>query len=80
MKSVLPQFSLQPCIEIALGLWILGSGWLVLEHGRPAALPLIALFSFGFLVLGLGSVYNGWRSYGSAPATRAQQVSSGEPG
>ena len=80
MKNVLPQFSLQPCIEIVLGLWILGSGWLVLEHGRPAALPLIALFSFGFLVLGLGSVYNSWRSYGSAPATRAQQVSSGEPG
>ena len=48
MKNVLPQFSLQPCIEIAIGLWILGSGWLVLEHGRPAALPLIALFSFGF--------------------------------
>ena len=30
MKNVLPQFSLQPCIEIALGLWIWevdGSSW-----------------------------------------------------
>lgn len=80
LKGVIPQFSIQPWIEIVLGLWILGSGWLVLQHGRPAALPLIALFSFGFLVLGLGSVYNSWRSYVSTPATRAQQVSSGEPG
>ena len=78
IKGILPQFSVQACIELVLGLWILASGWLVLEHGRPAALPLIALFSLGFLVLGFGSVYNSWRSYISTPATRAQQVSSGE--
>lgn len=78
--SSVSELKLQPFVELFLGLWILGSGWLVIEHGRPAALPLIALFGFGFLVLGGGSVYNGVRSYVSAPAPQAPRMSSGESG
>ena len=47
----------QSAIEVAFGLYLATGMWVALSHGRWLALPMVALFSGGFLILGVGSIY-----------------------
>ncbi len=51
----------QAVLELIFGLYLLTALWPAIEYGRYLALPLIALFGGGFLILGLGSLYTGLR-------------------
>jgi hypothetical protein len=51
----------QSVLEIIFGLYLFTGLWPAIEYGRYLALPLIALFGGGFLILGLGSLYTGLR-------------------
>jgi len=47
----------QSSLEVVFGLYLATGMWVALEHGRWLALPLVSLFSGGFLILGVGSIY-----------------------
>ena len=47
----------QSVIEVAFGLYLATGMWVAFTHGRWLALPMVALFSGGFLILGVGSIY-----------------------
>ena len=44
-------------MEVAFGVYLATGMWVAFEHGRWLALPMVALFSGGFLILGVGSIY-----------------------
>ena len=47
----------QSSLEVVFGLYLATGMWVALQHGRWLALPLVSLFSGGFLILGVGSIY-----------------------
>ena len=53
------RMSLQPLIEIALGLYLSFAVWYVVEHHLWASLPFLLLSQIGFLYVGLMSLFQG---------------------
>ena len=68
--------SLQPFIEVALGLYLSYAVWFVIDRGVWASLPFLILFQVGFLYVGLMSLFQGrfFRGRGVAQAAAADPV------
>ena len=66
--------SVQPFLELALGVYLSAAVWYVIDHGLWASLPFLVLSQVGFLYVGLMSLFQGrfHRRVAEAPAREAE--------
>jgi cellulose synthase/poly-beta-1,6-N-acetylglucosamine synthase-like glycosyltransferase len=67
---------IQPLVEIALGLYFTGTVVYALAHGIYGTLPFLLLFQFGFLYMGLASLFQQMR--GEDMLIKAPQIAGGK--
>jgi hypothetical protein len=67
--------SIQPFIEVALGLYFTGTVFYALQHGIYGTVPFLVLFQVGFLYTGLMSIF---QQTGDDLLVKAPQIAGGK--
>ena len=75
-KKYHQSLSIQPFIEVALGLYFTGTVLYALQHGIYGTLPFLVLFQVGFLYTGLMSIFQ--QTGGDDLLVKAPQIASGK--
>jgi hypothetical protein len=74
------RMSLQPFLEIALGVYLSVAVWYVIEHRLWASLPFLLLSQIGFLYVGLMSLFQGHSFFKRRPADVVEEAPAVEAG
>jgi hypothetical protein len=75
-KKYHQSMSVQPFIEVALGLYFTGTVFYALAHDIYGTLPFLVLFQFGFLYTGLMSIFQ--QAGGDDLFVKAPQIAGGK--
>ena len=73
MASPMP---IQPFVELALGIYFTATVFYALANGIYGTLPFLVLFQFGYLYMGLMSIFQQFR--GDDVLMKAPQIAGGE--